>query len=149
MTTEERFWQKVDKGAGCWVWGGARDRDGYGNFNDKGKVYRAHRYAYMVHYGVDPGPWYVCHKCDNPACVNPDHLFLGDQKANRRDAMRKGRVPRGVQNGRAKLTPEIVLLMRKLHKEGTVTATVLAEQYGVDRTTVQQAINGTNWAWLK
>jgi hypothetical protein len=84
--------------AGCWEYDGYRDPMGYGrfkiyvsNFAPKKRNYYAQRVSYAFHNGVDPGALLVCHKCDNPPCINPDHLFLGDTKANMQDMVSKGR----------------------------------------------------------
>lgn len=93
----ERFWQKVNKTKACWEWTSVRTKAGYGQFNispGRGNVHfvYAHRYSYKLHNGVDPGQLCVCHKCDNPRCVNPAHLFLGTHTDNVRDAIKKGRI---------------------------------------------------------
>lgn len=80
---------------GCWEWSGARTRDGYGNVTHGRKSMLAHRLSYEFHYGVAPGKLLVCHHCDNPPCIRPDHLFLGDQTANMADMARKGRSTAG------------------------------------------------------
>lgn len=103
LTLEERFWAKVDKTPGqgrngdCWAWIGAKNKRGYGIFN-KGKtalkksvVLPAHRMAYEIHMGVSAADLLVCHKCDNPSCVNPEHFFLGTHKDNAQDMSAKGR----------------------------------------------------------
>lgn len=95
-TPLERFFRKVNKTSSCWEWTAAKSPKGYGYFNagvGVDDVWMAHRYSYLVHYKNDPGEYYVCHTCDNPGCVNPSHLFLGTQKDNMQDCLRKGRRP--------------------------------------------------------
>jgi len=78
---------------GCWEWTGCLDKKGYGQFYYKGKHRRAHRVSWALKYGeIPPSELFACHKCDNPKCVNPDHLFLGTQSDNMKDMSRKGRV---------------------------------------------------------
>ena len=86
---EEGFWRKVQRDDGCWMWTAGRDGDGYGSYRNK----RAHRVAWQLTRGPIPDGLVVCHSCDNPACVRPDHLFLGTQQDNIQDMLRKGRRP--------------------------------------------------------
>jgi len=88
-----RFLWKVQCGDGCWLM--ETEQAGYPRLKIEGSQYCAHRVSYAVHYGVDPLSLMVCHTCDNPACVNPKHLFLGTAKDNAEDKSRKGRVRRG------------------------------------------------------
>jgi hypothetical protein len=93
-TDTERFFEKVEQpanGSACWVWTAARCSSGYGNFHFGGRVVQAHRVALALFRGVDAGGQCVCHRCDNPRCVNPDHLFVGTHQDNADDKMRKGR----------------------------------------------------------
>ncbi len=119
---EARFWARIDKTShpgGCWVWTGIRNVGGYGVLsyrlpNGKCHNHGAHRFSYELHNGPIPDGLFVCHHCDNPACVNPAHLFLGDHRANGLDCIRKNRhgavthpecQPRGDKNG-SRLHPE-------------------------------------------
>ena len=89
-----RFWKKVNKKAGnsCWEWTGATNRNGgYGQIGVRGKIIRAHRLSWVWVNNKIPKDMHVLHKCDNRVCVNPDHLFLGTQKDNMQDCVRKGR----------------------------------------------------------
>lgn len=111
-----RFWAKVAKSDGCWLWTASRRGKGYGAISVDGKLRIAHRFSYEMHCGPIPDGMFVCHRCDVPACVNPDHLFLGTVRDNTADKMAKGRyrqVPLiGESNGRTKLTAEAVVAIR-------------------------------------
>lgn len=91
----ERFWSFVKtSSAGCWEWTGATDGRGYGQISTtrNGSPVKAHRLSWSIHFGDIPKGLNVCHACDNPKCVNPNHLMLGTQKANMVDASKKGRI---------------------------------------------------------
>lgn len=88
---EERFFSKIQKQKSCWLWNASRMPKGYGQLNDKGKVWRAHRLSWVIHYGPIPENLFVCHSCDNPPCVNPKHLWLGTRSENMKDMILKGR----------------------------------------------------------
>jgi hypothetical protein len=91
-TPGDRFWTKVQKSDGCWQWTAYRDPMGYGRFRLNGEARLAHRVSWEMHNGsISPEDLCVLHKCDNPSCVNPDHLFLGDRIANVADMVAKGR----------------------------------------------------------
>ncbi len=111
---------------GCWLWDGYLNKHGYGHFRSFNKKILAHRASYQVYYGEIPEGLLVCHKCDTPACVNPDHLFLGTHKDNSLDALRKDRIARGAYNGKTKLTEEAVIDIRT----SSLSRKELAEKYG-------------------
>jgi hypothetical protein len=150
----ERFWNKVDKTSGCWIWTGAKSKKGYGRFKFRGKLVSPHRFSWELRNGPIPkGEGFhgtcVCHKCDNPRCVNPDHLFLGTHKDNMRDAIAKGRIvlggARGERIGVSKLTDEKVKEIRNLYKSGEYALRKLAEMYSVGYSTIRDIVVGKSW----
>ncbi len=132
--------------SGCWIWSGAKDKHGYGRIsNGRGSLLKAHRVAFKATFG-DPGELFVCHKCDNPSCVNPDHLFLGSQLDNVRDMDWKGRrrvrPSQGIQHPRHKLTEENVRYIRANRHIGLRN---LAAQFGVHFSTITAVVYRINW----
>lgn len=121
--------------SGCWLWVGPDgQRDWYGTFTFAGRNMTAHRASYLLHHGSLPDGAWVLHKCDNPACVNPDHLFLGGPQENASDMARKNRC------GATKLTPEMVLEVRERIKEPGATYRGLSKEYGVSDVTIRNAV---------
>ena len=113
---KERFWEKVNVQDSqlCWDWLAGKTLKGRGSFrNDTGSCL-AHRFAWEITHGGIPQGLLVCHKCDNPLCCNPDHLFLGTNRENNQDMIQKGRgfFPKGVRNGRARLSEFEVRFIR-------------------------------------
>jgi len=153
---EARFLDKIDfsgaaAGSGCWEWTAAKDKDGYGRFGNYRERGMAHRWAWRLWRGEIPGRLQVLHTCDNPGCVNPDHLFLGTQAENMHDMKRKSRgrtLPApGSQNGRAKLTEADVRRIRSVYVPGSPAfgCRALAREYGMFETTIYQAITRKTW----
>jgi len=131
----------IDETTGCWNWLGKLDKDGYGEFFFNNTKSRAHRSVYEHFIGQIPAGLIACHKCDNPSCVNPDHIFLGTSKDNAIDARDKGRAFVGEKNGRSKLTRQDVDSIRHSKEKQSV----LAEKHGVDRHTISAIRRGDTW----
>jgi len=148
---DERFWEKVNKDGKeeCWDWTAYKTADGYGRMGGIGrKILTAHRVSWELHNGPIPGEMCVCHSCDNPACVNPDHLWLGTHQDNMADRDEKGRhtPTSGERNRHAKLTENQVMAIRSEYP-GTGQAE-LAEKYGVRRKTISKIICRELWAHI-
>jgi hypothetical protein len=142
---EERFWEKVRRGDGCWEWAAQRQNHGYGRFAvSRCNMHLAHRVAWELASGPIPESLCVLHRCDNPCCVRPDHLFLGTKKANTRDMLRKGREARGERHGVSKLTAGKVLEACRLREEG-MTYAAIGARLGVNRTAVYKVIKRKRW----
>lgn len=147
-----RFWEKVDSSqygpAGCWLWrAGKTAGKRYGVFKLRGKARRSHRLSYEWTYREIPSGFSVCHRCDNPLCVNPAHLWVGTQNDNVQDMISKGRY-RGVtgeMNPRSKLTRQDVNDIRNARSKGVILKTLAAE-YGVSVSAISTAARGVNWS---
>lgn len=154
-TLADRFWEKVDVRSPdqCWEWKATRDSSGYGKLSSThGKSpFKAHRLSYEIHFGNIGEGLFVCHKCDNPPCVNPNHLFLGTPKENILDASKKGRMSRpiiphrGEGNPSAKLTATAVLDIRERHKNFKIPYTILSLELGIHPTTIGKIIRRQTW----
>jgi len=129
--------------SGCWEWtGNTENRRGYGYYWFKSKDWLAHRASYFIHKG-DPTGYCVCHSCDNPTCVNPDHLWLGTIADNNRDRDRKGRrvAPRGESCSHSKLTESDVLAIRA----STLSVKELSKRYKVSVENIRYILSRRTW----
>ena len=148
-----RFWPKVDRSGGpeaCWPWTGSKRSTGYGGFNFDGRNLKAHRVAFSLATGEDPAGRVVCHRCDNPPCCNPAHLFMADQRTNLSDMRRKRRAScgRGEGNGRARISSAQVTEIRRRYAAGGISYKALASEYGVAESTIGHAVEGRTWRHL-
>lgn len=139
-----RFWAKVDRSGACWEWRGGHNSRGYGMFRIFGKQKRAHRLAWEFTHGPIPAAMLVLHRCDNPPCCNPEHLFLGTNDDNVRDKVAKSRQARGDRFPQAKLTEEDVVNIRGLANVG-VTQRAIAKDKHVSRSLIEQVVNRKIW----
>lgn len=177
-TTPENFWQFVQKGNGCWLWQGSKSPKGYGVISYQGKAWRAHRLAYKFTRGDIPAGLCVLHRCDNPSCVRPDHLFLGTHGENNTDRARKGRnatgerhgsktkperLPVGDRHGSRKhpeswrrgethhnttLVADDIKKIRKLYQPGINTRS-LAQQFNVSMDTIRRIATFKTWGHIR
>lgn len=169
-TPEERFWRNVNKSgptmpgmdSACWEWTAHRRGLGYGEMWVNGRNVVTHRFSFALANGPIPAGLFVCHRCDNPPCVNPDHLFLGTHDDNMADRSAKGRQAKGDRQG-ARLHPETVVRGEAHHSAKLSEADVLAirarslsgetmlklsKEYRVDHATVRRIVTGHTWKHL-
>lgn len=155
-TAVQRFWNKVERGGpdDCWPWTGSATPQGYGWLRGRKRgpqrIARAHRFSYELATGADPGARWVLHRCDNPRCVNPAHLFLGTVQDNTADMMRKGRDRHAVgsRHHNAKLTEARVVEARAAVGSGESVAAV-ARRLGVSANTLSAAVDGRQWRHVR
>lgn len=145
---KERFFSYVKKSKNCWNWTGAKGSFGYGIFHipdtSRGSI-GSHRYSWQIHYGKIRNGLFVLHKCDNPPCVNPEHLWLGTPKQNTADAIKKGRLAKWEKHGNAKLTIKKVKKIRNLYIPNIFGATRLSKKFKVSKHTIQRIIWNHGW----
>ncbi len=143
MKANDRFWNHVlpEPNSGCWLWTGYRNSKGYGRFSFEGRPQVASRVSWVLSRGSLPDGEYVLHRCDTPACVNPDHLFLGTMADNSKDCARKGRHSRGERRWNARLTKDdVVSILRS--DDSTLQ---LSRKYGVSWATIYDIRTGATW----
>ncbi len=142
----ERFWEKVSITSGCWLWKGARHPFGYGMIGKtrSNSITTAHRVCWELCRGPIPTGLQVLHRCDNPPCVNPNHLFLGTQKDNMMDCTMKKRIAYGQRVSSTKLNERDVVTIRQLSKSG-ISYQKIANEFDISIATAWMAIKRRNW----
>lgn len=151
---ERRFWSYVCRdGDACWVWTGSTNEDGYGRIWIAKKSWAVHRYSYkLANPLVDIDGFEVCHRCDNPPCVRPDHLFVGTHSDNIEDMRRKGRARSGpvssLSSPTRKLDPDDVSEIRRVYASGSHSLPQLGRMYGVTTQMVHKIVQRRAWTWV-
>ncbi len=147
---QDRFWGKVQfKENGCWEWIASKSNTGYGRFRLNGKLHLPHRLVYQWVNGPIPNSLLVCHKCDNPSCVNPSHLFKGTKSQNMLDASRKNRIFRGGRpekrigntNGQTKIKDCEIKQVKDLYEYG-FTGTEIAKMFEISHSQIYKILKG-------
>jgi len=140
---DERFWEKVEKlgPRDCWLWTASRQEQGYGQIvtrygRDKRTGEKAHRVSWEIHFGQIPAGALVCHRCDQPACVNPRHLFLGTQLENVHDCISKNRFATKISEGDVRLIIE---------RRKTMKLREIAAEFGISESNVSMILSGKRW----
>jgi hypothetical protein len=155
---EVRFWERVDRSGDCWIWTAYKNKQGYGQFQADGKMIGTHVFSWKLHNGPVPNGLFVCHTCDNPSCVNPNHLFLGTPAENAHDRDIKGRQVsgtlgkasklRGEKNVAAKLTRVAVNEIRSKYRRydrGGYSMHFFAAKYGVSISVIYKVLKNKTW----
>ena len=146
---EEKFQDKVEFTEVCWIWKGSKTRHNYGVILHQGKSLLAHRVSYELFKGEIPKGLFICHKCDNPSCVNPEHLFAGTPRDNLMDCIKKGRRPDytrdGKTNPRARLTWDEVDKIREDCLNSGLSKCEIARRNGVSDSAIRKIVKGTMW----
>lgn len=146
---ERRFWKRIEKSAHCWEWKGYQNGYGYGLIGVGIRRLMAHRISWQIHHGPIPEGLCVLHRCDNRACVRPDHLFLGTLSENSLDRHLKGRSAFGMRHGMAKLSEDGIKRIRLKYSGGGISQGKLAEEYGVAKSLIWAILRRKIWKHLQ
>jgi hypothetical protein len=141
------FWSKVEKTDNCWIWTAGKNHDGYGMFWLDGRNQKAHRVAYQLTKGSISEGLVLLHKCDNPFCVNPDHLTEGTRQENTQDMVNKGRHLHGTDHPLSKLTEANVVSIR--HEYCHLSSRKIADIFGVSKTVILKILSNRVWKHLQ
>lgn len=146
----DRFWNKVDKRGQdeCWEWKASKNYFGYGNIKIQGKTQGAHRISYEIANGSIPKGMFICHRCDNPSCVNPNHLFMGTHDDNMADRDKKRRQARGERVHTSKLTRSQAVEIRRRYvpyKRDETGSNCLSKEFGVSPEQITRIASGQKW----
>lgn len=145
MSKLKEILSRTEKVGDCLLWTGSRRKTGYGQISIKGKTQRTHRVVFELAFGKIPPSMCVCHRCDNPPCINPNHLFLDTHAGNMLDCKKKGRRPSGNMAPTAKLNSAQVQQIRRDYVPWVVSLRFLAKKYGVDQRTIRAILCGVTW----
>lgn len=149
----ENFWKFVRKTDSCWLWTGRKNKSGYGYLQTNGVQYPAHRLSFQIHHGEILKGMCICHKCDVPVCVNPDHLWMGTHAENAHDRHLKGRTANGMYThpNYGELNPNSFFTIHQVmeilsHKGTGRTAASVSRQFKCDDSTIEGIWSGRRWA---
>lgn len=143
---EDIFLSKIKKTETCWIWTGPKAVTGYGLISKNYKKILTHRFSYEFHKGPIPYGKLIMHSCDNPPCINPDHLSIGTNRENQLDSMAKGRRPKGENHWNSKLSSSDVLKIRELN--GIISHQKISNIFGVNRTTISDIVARKHWVHI-
>ena len=135
---KERFWSKVNRGTGCWMWTAEVKWDGYGKYWSNGRAVQAHRFSWELGHGPIPKGMVVCHLCDVKGCVRPSHLFIGTQSDNIQDAVKKGRTR----------TVKLTIDQVKQIRVDSTSISEIARKYQMDPSTISRIKSRQRWKYI-